>query len=67
MPSLKATCAGNSHLKLVFSDKVASFEVAPNATFGEVAQRLRTLSPRRYGDPVAVKLTLVDSTERPVS
>jgi len=64
MLSLQAARAGNNSLKLIFSDRVASFEIAPNATFGAVARKLRALSPYRYGEhPVAIKLTLVSSPE----
>jgi len=41
-------------LRFVFSDRVLSFGIAADATFGEVASALRELVPEHYGRPVSI-------------
>jgi len=42
----------------MFGDKVISFSLATEATFGEIARRLGRLPKRRYGNPVAIDVIL---------
>ena len=58
MQSIQADHARDSRLRFVFNHSVMSFSVAPDATFGEVARTLGGLSSRRYGNPVAIDVTL---------
>jgi hypothetical protein len=48
----------DSRLRFVFDDKVVSFNLAANATFADVARTLGELANRRYGNPVAIDVTL---------
>ncbi|RBP10435.1 hypothetical protein DFR50_119106 [Roseiarcus fermentans] len=41
-------------LRFVFQDKVVSFDVAADLSFGDVARALRELVPRHYGEPVSI-------------
>ena len=41
-------------LRFVFEDKVVSFGVAADLSFGAVARTLRDLVPRHYGEPVCI-------------
>lgn len=41
-------------LRFVFHDRVVSFGVANDISFGEVARTLRELVPKRYGEPVSI-------------
>jgi hypothetical protein len=41
-------------LRFVFHDKVVSFGVAADLSFGDVARTLRDLVPRHYGEPVSI-------------
>jgi hypothetical protein len=50
--------AERSSLRLVFSDKVVSLGFAANATMGDVARALRSITVRNYGSPVAIDVTL---------
>ena len=58
MQSIQADHARDSRLRFVFGDKVVSFGLAAEATFGEIAQTLGQLSNQRYGNPVAIDVTL---------
>ena len=58
MQSIQADHAKDSRLRFVFNHSVMSFSVAPDATFGEIAQTLGGLSSRRYGNPVAIDVKL---------
>ena len=42
----------------MFGDTVLSFNLASDATFGEIARTLDELSIQRHGDPVAIDVTL---------
>ena len=48
----------DSRLRVVFDDAVVSFGLAVNATFEDIARTMGELSNRRYGDPVAIDVTL---------
>jgi hypothetical protein len=41
-------------LRFVFQDKVVSFGVAADLSFGDVARTLRDLVPGHYGEPVSI-------------
>ncbi len=41
-------------LRFVFQDKVVSFGVAADLSFGDVARTLRELAPRHYGEPLSI-------------
>lgn len=41
-------------LRFVFQDKVVSFGVGADLSFGDVARTLRDLVPRHYGEPVSI-------------
>ena len=55
--------AGDSRLRFLFDDAVVSFSLAANATFEDVARTLDELAPQRYGNPVAIDVTLAVSSE----
>ena len=44
-------------LRVVFGDAVVWYNLAADATFGEIAQRLDEPSSRRHGNPVAIDVT----------
>jgi hypothetical protein len=50
--------ASDSRLRFVFDDAVVSFGLAVNATFEDIARTMGKLSNRRYGNPVAIDVTL---------
>jgi hypothetical protein len=58
MQSIQVDHARDSRLRFVFNHSVMSFNVAPGATFGEIARTLGDLSNRRYGNPVAIDVKL---------
>jgi hypothetical protein len=58
MQPIQVDHAGDSRLRFVFSDKVVSFSLAADTTFGEIARTLAKLSNPRYGNPVAIDVTL---------
>jgi hypothetical protein len=58
MQAARADHAGDSLLRVVFDDAVVSLSLAADATFGEVARTLGDLPRRRYGNPVAIDVTL---------
>lgn len=65
MPSVQAAStihaadrAGDVGLRFVFSDALISLDVAPSATYQDLAQHLWHLSQRHFGDTVAVYATI---------
>lgn len=58
MQPIQVDQARDSRLRFVFSDTVISLGLAADATFGEVARKLGRLSRKRYGNPVAIDVTL---------
>ena len=58
MQPIQADRLGHSHLRFMFGDTVLSFNLASDATFGEIARTLDELSIQRHGDPVAIDVTL---------
>jgi hypothetical protein len=46
------------YLRIVFNDRVVLLRLGDHATMGDVAQTLRDFEPRRYGDPVAIDVTI---------
>jgi len=49
---------GKSCLRFVFNGTVVSCDIAENATFEDVAQRLGALDTKHYGDPIAIDITM---------
>lgn len=45
-------------LRFIFSDTTVSLNLAANATFEDIARTLDELPNQRYGDPVAIDVTL---------
>ena len=64
MQSIQDGRAGDGHLRFVFRDAVVSFDLAADVTCGEIARRLRELSPRRHRNPVAIDITLATEALR---
>jgi hypothetical protein len=58
MYSLQVDHARDGRLRFVFDDAVVSFSLAANATFEDIARTFGELSNQRYGDPVAIDVTL---------
>ena len=58
MQPIQVDHAGDSRLRFVFNDKVVSFSLAADTTFGEIARTLAELSNQHYGNPVAIDITL---------
>jgi hypothetical protein len=59
MQPVRADRVVDSRLRFFFRDAVLSFSLADNSTLEDVARTLRGLGPERYGNPVAIKVTLV--------
>jgi hypothetical protein len=51
-------------LRLVFDDRVISRRLRAHATFEDVAAALSELAPQRYGDPVAINVTMANFSDR---
>jgi hypothetical protein len=47
-----------SRVRMMFKDRVLSFDLMSNATFGDVASTLNDLSLRHYPRAVEIKFTL---------
>ncbi len=60
MHSIQNTAAGANHLRFVFSDKVVSLGLGPDATFGEIALALGDLVDRHRRHPLAIDVTFAD-------
>jgi hypothetical protein len=58
MRQLRTAPTQRSRLRLVYEDKVLSFGALADLTYGEIARVLRKRSVRRYGNPVAINVTL---------
>ena len=58
MQSIEAEHATDYRLRFVFHEKVVSFPLAADATFGEIARALGWFARRRYGQPIAIDVTL---------
>jgi hypothetical protein len=48
----------HSQFKFVFSNKVVSFSLDSNVTYGEIARTLAENSRRSYGNQVAIDVTV---------
>jgi hypothetical protein len=57
---------GANRMRVVFDDRVLSFTLADDTTYGDVAQALHRLSDRPYGKAVAVSVTLPGPSGRRV-
>ncbi len=58
MLPIKTDDTGENRLRFIFNDTVVSLNLATEVTLEEIAQRLGTLSTRRYGTPVSIDITL---------
>lgn len=58
MPSNHMAYAPDNRLRFIFSDTVVAVRLAANATLEDVARRLGELPRQRYGDPLAIDVTL---------
>jgi hypothetical protein len=56
--------ATRGQLRLVFGDRVVSRRLGADATLGDVAAALNEIGPQRYGDPIAIDVTMADFPER---
>jgi hypothetical protein len=62
MKFIHADHAGNSRLRFVFNGTVVLFSLAADATLEDIALALGGLEPQKYGNPVAIDVTLAAST-----
>lgn len=58
MRSIQRRHASDNRLRFVFNNAVVAGQLAANATFGDVARKLSELPRTRYGDPLAIDVTL---------
>lgn len=58
MTSIKGDHRDDSRLRLVFDEKVVSYGLAADATFGDIAEALERISIQRFGTPVSIDVTL---------
>lgn len=58
MQTIQVDHAAVNRLRCIFDGKVVSLSFAADAAFGEVARTLGELSDQRYGNPVAIDVTL---------
>ena len=54
----QADHAGNSCLRFIFDDGLASFSLPANATYEDIARTWDELAPLHHGNPVAIDVTL---------
>ena len=66
MQPIQVDHARDSRLRFVFDDAVVSFGLAVNATFEDIARTMGELSNRRYGNPVAIDITLAIPPKLPL-
>jgi hypothetical protein len=53
-----------NYLRLIFANKVMSFTLSGEATFGGVAQSLAALPDWRCGDPIAIAVIMGSRVDR---
>jgi len=58
MRSTHVDHAAGSRLRIVFNDTVVLFNLDAPMTLGEIARTLDQLPNERYGNPVAIDITL---------
>ncbi len=58
MQLIQSDHTGDRRLRFVFSDRVLSFLLASDATFGDVAWKLGEVFNRHCGNPVGIDVTL---------
>src|SRR6187455_2719211 len=58
MYPMQADHAGDSRLRFVFDDEVASFDLPANATYEDIARTWSELAPQYHSKPVAIDVTL---------
>jgi hypothetical protein len=52
-----------SHVRVAFTDRMLSFMLSKDATFEDLADRLRDLDERHRGKPVAIEVKLATSPD----
>jgi hypothetical protein len=52
-----------SHVRVAFTDRMLSFMLSKDATFEDLAARLRDLDERHHGKPVAIEVKLATSPD----
>jgi len=67
MEYLNTSRTPHDHLRIVFRDRVASLPIDAGTTLGDVAQAVRELGPRQYGDPLAIDVAAADVPARSFS
>lgn len=67
MQPTRAAHAQQNRLRFVFNENVVSFDTTTGVTFGEVASALGRLSSRRYGNPIAIDVTVGSNARCPVN
>jgi hypothetical protein len=65
MHSIPIESIADSRLRIVYGGHVISTGIAATATLGEIAATLRRLDARRYGDPLAIDVTVAAGRSRP--
>jgi hypothetical protein len=58
MPSIPISHVPDNRLRFIFSDAVVAIRLAANATLEDIARTLGELPRQRYGDPLAIDVTL---------
>ena len=58
MPSIPVGHVPDNRLRFIFNDTVVAVRLAANATFEDIARTLGNLPRQRYGDPLAIDVTL---------
>ena len=58
MPSVQFEHLRHSHLRLMYSDAVVSFNLSSNVTVGEIARTLDEFSNERHGSPLAIDIII---------
>ncbi|MBE0531763.1 MAG: hypothetical protein IH626_13115 [Rhodospirillales bacterium] len=58
MASIYNNHVPDNRLRFIFNDTVVAVRLAANATFEDIARTLGKLPRQRYGDPLAIDVTL---------
>jgi len=65
MPSIPISHVPDNRLRFIFNDTVVAVRLAANATFEDIARTLGKLPRQRYGDPLAIDVTLDPGVSAP--
>lgn len=57
----------DNRLRFIFSDAVVAIRLAANATLEDIARTLGELPRQRYGDPLAIDVTLESGASAPAN